>query len=206
LSHRFANDFNTQSVLVINRRDKNATKGRFVDYHLDHDAHVLDYRHQFIPRDADGNPVFLILPATWKAKLDEDLDICRAAWVASEPLAVAEAVTGLRIHRQPPPTWVEEAVIQLATNRRDARQAERYREARRHYLRFQYVQSLRADGLPLARAKKRAAELLEKIGAAASASTVLASYKRVKRDFRAGRGLGKYIFYLKDRRYRHLGK
>jgi hypothetical protein len=70
-----------------------------------------DDDHRGIPRDAAGDPVYLILPAKIQTKLDANLAACRLAWEqAHEPLAVSEAATLLRLHRQPLPKWLDEAI------------------------------------------------------------------------------------------------
>jgi hypothetical protein len=188
-----------------------------MDDQLDHDAHVQDYRHQGIPRDANGVPIFLILPAALQAQLDEDLAQCEAAWREGEPLAVAEAVTLLRIHRQPNPMWLDQAVVELAIGRRTKGQATRHLEAMKRLVRYRTVRDLKIrcvtakdgskiyervgpDEISWEEAHERAFELLKGTLAAGSARTMKEHYGEVQRDLNEGRS-GLY-FNLKDRRYR----
>jgi hypothetical protein len=176
-----------------------------------------DDDHRAIPRDAEGAPIFLILPPSLRAEYEKRMAQCEAAWREGEPLAAAEAVKWADIHRQPNPKWIGQAVIELAIGRRTAKQAKRYAEAGIRLRRYMLVRDLKI-GVPglwpqatwitgdLAWEKvfERAAELSVGTAMAASAATFKADYCAVKRDHNAGRS-GKY-FLLKDWRYRLNGK
>jgi hypothetical protein len=173
-----------------------------------------DDGHRGIPRDADGNPIFLILPAKMRATLDRYLEQCEAAWREGEPLAVAEALTWIYLYRQPVPKWLEEAVVALAIGRRTKQQAKHLLEANIRVLRYQTVRDLKV-GIPgrygpsnadrsWEETYEKAAEILRGTRVAGSSATMKADYMQVRRDYRAGRH-GKY-FFLKDYRYRHNGK
>ncbi len=79
-----------------------------------------DHRdHRVIPGDADGNPIFLILPAGVQASYDRKMKACEDGWRATgDPWAVAEAHTLTLLHRQVPPAWLDDAVWALAIQRR----------------------------------------------------------------------------------------
>jgi hypothetical protein len=186
-----------------------------------------DDLHRNIPRDAEGNPIFLILPPTLRARYEEGMAECEAAWRGGEPLAVAEASTWAWLHRQPHPAWLEQATIDVIVGRRSKSQAKRYLENQIRMARYQKVRALKvgwagarcgtapdgrevrtlvkpAESITWDEAYARASELLEGTMAAGSAATMKADYSRVQRDLNAGRYY-KY-FELKDRRYRQNGQ
>jgi hypothetical protein len=183
---------------------------------LDHDAHVHDCRHQWIPRDDKGAPIFLVLPPTLRAQYEEQMRLCEAAWREGEPLAVAEATTCAHLHRQPVPKWLEQAVVELAMGRRSPAQAKRYTAAQIRFWRHMTVRDLKLDidfstgkarrripKISWEEAFERAAELLAKTPMAGSAETMKRDYSMMQGDLNSGR-FGKY-FNLKDRRYRLNG-
>src|SRR6516225_3239124 len=78
-----------------------------------------DDDHRGIPRDTNGDPIFLILPPGVKASYDELMAGCEAGWRATgNPAFIKEAMILVHLHRQPPPLWLSEAVCTLADNRR----------------------------------------------------------------------------------------
>jgi hypothetical protein len=175
----------------------------------------MDHHHD-IPRDAEGDPVFLILPAPMRADYEKVMANCEAAWRAGEPLAVAEAATCVHLYRQPIPKWLEQAIVELAINQRTKQQAKHYTEAQLQLRRYMTVRDLKLDinfsqetakriaDISWEEAYERAAEILAGTSAAGSAATMKADYQKVQRNLNAGHG-GKY-FVLKDRRYRLNGK
>jgi hypothetical protein len=169
-----------------------------------------DDDHRGIPRDAGGDPVFLILPAEIRTKLDANLAACRLAWEqAHEPLAITEAETLLHLHRQPIPKWLEEAIVTFVMGARSKQQAERYQDATTRMARYTSVRD-RKVGIP--GVYEPAAKHLswgETLGDVAeeqgcSEENVKAAHKKVRRDLKARRP-GVY-FILKDRRYRRNGR
>jgi len=96
-------------------------------------------------------------------------------------------------------------VVQLAMGRRSKKQAERFRESRRHLERYTLVRELRKAGATLEKAVDLAAKRLVGSDAAAATDTIEKSYKNVKSNLKVGR-LDKYFnfFNLKDKRYRDL--
>jgi hypothetical protein len=168
-----------------------------------------DHPHRHIPRDDKGDPIFLILPAADQAKLEQRLAQCRTAWDEGEPLAFADAVSVLKIYRQPPPLWVAEAATMLAMNRRGKREAKRHLEAMQRLTRYIAVRDLKV-GIPghyepahaeltWPQAFERAADVLK-----CSVASVKADYARVRRDLKAGHH-GKY-YILQHWRFRHNGR
>jgi hypothetical protein len=169
-----------------------------------------DDDHRGIPRDAAGDPVFLILPAKIQTKLDVRLAACRLAWEqAREPLALTEATTLLHYHRQPVPKWLEEAFVTFVMGARRKQQAERYQDATTRMARYTSVRD-RKVGIPGVYEptaghtswEKTLEDVAEEQGR--SAENVKAAHKKVRGDLKAGRH-GVY-FTLKDRRYRRNGK
>ena len=81
--------------------------------------------HQGLPRDANGDPIFWILPQDIRVRYDHRMAACEKAWTQTgDPAAVGEAETWAFLHRQP---WLHDAVVQLATNRRTKAHANRVR-------------------------------------------------------------------------------
>src|SRR5262249_29401447 len=112
-------------------------------------------------------------------------------WEATrDPLAVAEALTWARLHRQPAPEWVDEALWVLATKRRGKEHAKHAREAAARLARYQAVRDAHyKDGLGWNQSYERAAEVLADLPwAAAESGTMKKAYLQVLKDLRSGRG------------------
>jgi hypothetical protein len=196
------------------RRDK--TRRRKADNDVPRKAD--NENHHGIPRDAKGDPIFLILPPPMQTRYEEKLALCEAAWREGEPLAAAEAATLSHLYRQPIPAWLERAIVELAMARRSGRQAKRHIESRIHLGRYEAVRDFKAGALireadnkvrqlppqSWPEAYDMAAEMLAGTPMAGDAETMKASYCRVRRDLNARR-FGKY-FTLKDWRYANNGK
>lgn len=177
-----------------------------------------DDDHPGIPRDANGDPIFLILPDGVRAKYQARMTACEAAWrERGDPLVVSDATSWTHVHRQPIPAWLEQATVELAMARRSDDQAKRHVEAGIHLVRYRTVRDLKvgtpgqngryippAVGMTWPEAYEQAAEMLAGTPAEASAETMKADYAKVRRDLKAGHA-GKY-FTLKDRRYSRNGK
>jgi hypothetical protein len=172
---------------------------------LDHDAHVNDYRHRHIPRDANGDPVYLILPPAIRADYERRISACEAAWKEGEPLAVSEAVAWTTLFRQVNPKWLDQAVFDLALSKRTPRQVERYRDAMKRSIRYQYVRNLNneGEGVTWDEAYAEASILLEGTHAAGSVDTMKREYTKAAGDLKRGRG-GRYHM-LNDKRLRKPG-
>jgi hypothetical protein len=184
LSHYVSSVFNGSKLVKVSRRDNGATKA------------MADK----IPRDAAGDPVFLILPDDRvRASYDRKLAACEAGWrETGDPAAVGEAAILVHSHRQPLPRWLTEAVVMLATNSRGKDPAKRALEAAADSLRYQAVRDAKAgrragdlkgrEKVSWEAAYGRAAEVLAPTFARGSADTMKRSYQKVKRDLREGRG------------------
>jgi hypothetical protein len=145
------------------------------------------------------------------------LAACEAAWREGEPLAVAMAQTLTHHHRQPPPAWLEQAVVDLAIGRRSDKQAQRHAESGIHLMRYMTVRDLKI-GTPSSSGRyippavrmtwddayNQAAEMLAGTPGAGAASTMKKSYAKVRSELDAGHS-GRF-FTLQDRRYRHNGR
>jgi hypothetical protein len=168
---------------------------------------TADDDHQEIPRDENGAPIFLILPAPVRARYERRLAACEAGWLAGEVFAAAEAIGWVHIYRQPVPKWLWDAVTELAINRRTKAQASRYEEAQKDWARYSLVRDLKLGipGIykPIAEiswddAYAEAARVLKGTFAKGSENTMKSKYAAVKNDLKNGRH-GKY-FPLKDER------
>jgi hypothetical protein len=168
---------------------------------------AADDDHRGIPRDEHGVPVLFVLPPAMRARYDEKLARCEAAWREGEPLAIAEAATLSSLHRQPIPKWLEQAIIELAAKRRTPAQAKRCEEARKDWIRYTVVRDLKLGipGIykPIAKlswddAYAEASRVLQGTPAAGEESTMKRAYAAVRGDLGKGRH-GKY-FPLKDKR------
>jgi hypothetical protein len=80
---------------------------------------AIEPGYERIPRDAAGNPVFLILSDSDRKRYDRWMKSCEAGWRDSkDPWAVSEAHTLTFCYRQVSPAWLDEAVYLLACKRR----------------------------------------------------------------------------------------
>jgi hypothetical protein len=176
LSHYFYSVFNGSKLVKVSRRDNGAT------------TVMIDE----IPRDAAGDPVFLILPDRIRASYDRKLAACEAGWrETGDPASVGEAAILVYSHRQPLPRWLAEAVAMLAINRRGKAHAKRADEAAADSSRYRTVRDVKA-GRTWEAAYGRAAEALAGTYAEGSADAMKRSYQKVKRDLREGRS-GRYF-------------
>jgi hypothetical protein len=150
----------------------------------------LEAQHRGIPRDADGNPVYLILPPKWQVQYEKDMELCRAGWQATrDPYIAAEAVSWVHLHRQPVPAWLHEALWVVAAGRRGKAHAQRALVASKHLQRYMAVRDFKADGLTWEESYTRAAGLC-----GGEAEAMKQSYCRVKNDLKRGHyGLYHYI-------------
>jgi hypothetical protein len=157
--------------------------------------------YERIPRDAAGNPVFLILPDNERKRYDRDMESCEAGWRATgDPWAFAEALTLTRIYRQVPPPWLDEAGWLLACKRRTKSYAKRALEASIRYHRYLVVGDLRYRlGLSRGKACEEATRLLAGTTAAAEPDMMEAAYKAVRADIKAGR---RGLYFAPKRQHR----
>ena len=165
------------------------------------DKNGLGPEYEHIPRDASGNPVFLILPAGVRATYDRWMKNCRDGWLATEdPWAVTEAHFLTMIHRQVSPLWLDEAIHNLADKQRTKAHAKRAREASIRLLRYSAVRDAKRDGMTWEASYAEA----ERVWAsnpqvAATADVMRKAYVAVKKDLKAGRG-GRYFTPKKQNR------
>jgi hypothetical protein len=147
-----------------------------------------------IPHDADGVPIFFVLPPDLRTSYNNKLARCERGWLATEDPAFAiEAFILTHLHRQPPLLWVTEAACSLAARRRTKGHIKRAIEAVIRRMRYEAVRDAhgggpKRGGLAWDQAYVRAAETLALTRAAAEPSTMEAVYKQVKRDLKQGRG------------------
>jgi hypothetical protein len=133
--------------------------------------------HPGIPRDADGVPIFLILPPGMEKSYDRKLTRCRAGWQATgDPAFVVEAQILTYTHRQPLLLWLTEAVTTLGTNRRSKDHAKRALEAHVRFTRYDALRTAKGHGLRW---------LIDEAKAAAEAAAKAKKDKRAARDAKA---------------------
>jgi hypothetical protein len=131
-----------------------------------------DDDHCNIPRDADGKPVFFILPPGMRVSYERKMRQCELGWQATrDPAFVTEAQIHTHLHRQPPLLWLTEAIIALNTKRRTKDDAKRAIEAQTRWMRYDAVRTAKEHGLrwlqgrvkavteSAAKAKERAVDL-----------------------------------------------
>ena len=161
-------------------------------------ASETDDDHPGIPHDADGNPIFLILPPDMQAEYDRKLEMCRAGWQATDdPAAPMEALVLAYCYRQPPQFWFVEAACMVMSKRRTKRYMTRRYNATIKWMRYEQVRhAVREEGLHWPQAYRRAAERLAKTTAKAEWPSMKADYDEVARDIKQGRG-ALYVFMPK---------
>lgn len=159
------------------------------------DETTIEPSYERIPRDADGNPVFLILSDSDQKRYDRIMKSCEAGWRdTSDPWFFAEAQTTTRIYRQTLPDWLDEAAWLLACNRRTAKHARRAHEASIRFARYCIVRDIKAAGDLTDEAAFDEAERIWKndpTGTGASSSMMGQAYKVVRKDIKHGR-VGRY--------------
>ncbi|MCP1765147.1 hypothetical protein [Bradyrhizobium japonicum] len=158
------------------------------------DKKYLGPEYEHIPRDAAGDPVFLILPDGVRASFERKMANWKAAWLATgDPLAISSAHTLTMLHRQVSPLWLDEAILSLTDKRRTKIHAKRAIEAAVRLIRYMAVRDARASGLTWDAAYEEAERVLATNPAAkAQADTIKQAYQEVKRDLKTGRG-GRYF-------------
>jgi hypothetical protein len=149
-----------------------------------------DDDHRGIPRDAEGIPTYLILPPEMRASYDRDMANCEARWLATRDLGwVREAVCHVHLHRQPPPLWLSEAVVELTTEYRAKAHVERIQDSAVRMARYYAVREGIAKEVPWTDDKvfEYASERLKGTQAAGGISAVKKAYRSVRDDLKAGR-------------------
>ena len=171
---------------------------------------VADDDHANIPRDAEGNPVFLILPEGVRASYQRRMGACEEAWKnTGDPAAIGEAEAWSFSHRQPHPRWLCDAIMELTVARRAKSQVKRARDNQIHFQRYElvrdakYIMEKASDGqwrrrdrpgMTWDRAYEIAAKALAGSPAAGDEDTMRGSYKRVCADLKRGHH-GLYHFF-----------
>ena len=166
----------------MSRRDKDATRATEIDDASD--------PHRDIPKDAKGEPIFLVLPDQMRARYERRLTQCEAGWRAShDPAFVSEAQILTHLHRQPPALWLSEAVIELAARRRTKGDATRILNNAIRQLRYKAVREAKAKpGTSWNAAYAAASEALAGTGAAGEPRTMKGAYRDVNNDRKNARG------------------
>jgi hypothetical protein len=174
----FASSVNGSRWLLVTGRDMDATRA------TENGAHDP---HRNIPKDGNGDPLYLVLPDDLRARYERKLAACEAAWrETKDPFMFAEACSLAFYHRQPLPPWLHEAAWAVAAGSRGKSHAKRALEAAVHLMRYLAVQEAKAKGVTWLEAYNHAAAT-----AACAPEAAKASYAMVKKDLRARR-TGRY--------------
>jgi hypothetical protein len=168
---------------------------------------AIEPGYERIPRDAAGNPVFLILSDNDRKWYDRWMKSCEAGWRDSkDPWAVSEAHTLTSICRQVSPAWLDEAVYLLACKRRTKIYPKRAQEASVRLTRYWAVRRALARGFSWEDAYDEAVRMLDGDRMERAGRDMMATaYKDVTKDLKAGRG-GKYFQPHPQRRNRPSGQ
>jgi hypothetical protein len=150
-----------------------------------------DDDHAGIPRDANGDPIFLILPPAMQAEYDRKLAACWAGWEATkDPAAPLEALILAHCYRQTTTNhfWLVEAACTLMLKRRTKGYITRHYNATIRWMRYAAVRDAERTGLSWDDAYEDAAQKLANTNARGEARTMRGAYDEVIGDLRAGRG------------------
>jgi hypothetical protein len=105
-----------------------------------------DDGHRGIPHDANGDPIFLILPGDVRANYERRLGDAKAAWlVTGDTGALRKAAFDTKHFRQPQPDWYVDAIVTILTNMRGASDVRRAKNNEVHAQRYQVVRDTKAD-------------------------------------------------------------
>jgi hypothetical protein len=104
--------------------------------------------HRDIPKDENGDPIFLVLPDGVRASYERKMAHCEVGWQATgDPAFVIEAEILRHLNRQVPPLWLTEANITLNTKRRTKGYAKRATESHIRWMRYDAVRTAKEHGL-----------------------------------------------------------
>jgi hypothetical protein len=150
--------------------------------------------HDNIPTDAEGVPIFFILPPSVKARYERDVDKgSKRTWLATgDPGALRKAAYDIKHHRQPMPDWFFDAIVTILTNMRSSDDVKRAHFAFLHSRRYQVVRDRVAKAadagvkLSVDEASERASNALK--GKLGSTEDVKRSYYKVKKALNQGLG------------------
>jgi hypothetical protein len=181
LPHYFFSGFNASELLGTCERGKGAAKAMHEDDGNDD--------HPGIPRDAEGVPIFLILPPGLLASYDRNMAYCEDGWRATQdPAFVSAAQRWTSIYRQPPAAWLTDAVVSLLAGLRTKGHAARAHSRDVQLTRWDMVQRAhREEGLSWDAAYIHAAKMLTGTAAAGTPGTMKDAYVKVGRTLKAGR-------------------
>jgi hypothetical protein len=102
--------------------------------------------HDNIPKDANGDPIFLILPDGVRASYERKLKSAKDAWLATGDLgAIRQAAVYIKSYRQPQPDWYFDAIMTLTTNLRSDKDVQRAENNAVHSQRYQIVRDIMKD-------------------------------------------------------------
>jgi hypothetical protein len=135
-----------------------------------------------VPRDAKGDPLYLIFVGCELANFERKMKSLEAGWrETGDPLIVQEATTLIRIYRQTLPPWLDEAVFDLTNKIRTKAHAKRAYEAHVRFKRYRAVaDGNKLDKLTWTEAYDQAARVLADTPAAGDPDTMRKSYAVVE--------------------------
>jgi hypothetical protein len=147
-----------------------------------------DDDHRGIPRDAEGNPVYLILPPDMRAEYERKLAACWAGWEATrDPAAPMEALVLALNYRQPPQLCFVEAACAVMSKRRTKGYVTLRTNATKRWMRFVAVRAAKRRGVTWEAARGDASDEMARTAARGEARTMKADYDEVIRDLKEGR-------------------
>jgi hypothetical protein len=157
--------------------------------------------HDHIPKNAEGTPVFFILPDGIKARYERWLGSSKRTWLATgDPGALRKAVFDVKLHRQTMPDWLFDAIVTILTDMRSADDVKRAQSAFLHSQRYQAVRDAVAfdaaagSTLSIDEASARVAKAFKReLGKAAA---VKRSYFKVKKALQQGRGAAFNLIHI----------
>jgi hypothetical protein len=156
---------------------------------------LLDTLHRDIPKDANGDPVFFILPDDMQASYERKLRKSERGWQATgDPAFLTEAEILTHLHRQVSSLWLAEANIALNAKRRTKGHAKHAIETGIRWMRYDTLRTAKEHGLHWLQHQAKAATrraIEEKKRAAELARDVEAKDEKVKAE-RAAEAAAEY--------------
>jgi hypothetical protein len=100
-----------------------------------------------VPKDAKGDPIFLLLPEWDRKRFEERMSNCEIGWQATrDPRFVAEAITWVTNYRQPVPPWLDVATYAVATGQLTDQHVQRASQRAAHLDRYMVVRDVKRFG------------------------------------------------------------
>jgi hypothetical protein len=146
--------------------------------------------HRDIPKDAEGNPIFFILPDGIKASYERKLRSAKETWLATgDTGALRKAAYDIKHHRQTmvEADWFFDAIVTILANMRSD---DDVRRARHNAVHRDRIADATAAGVKLSidEASERAVNFLKDSAAIGTPEDMRRSYFKVKKALKQGLG------------------